>query len=183
MQRDLYADIDHILIDKESIQARTQELAQRIDQYYTNSTDLLFICVLKGGFIFMSDLSRHCKIPHKVDFMAVSSYGEATTSSGQVQIIMDLKSSIAGRDLLIVEDIIDTGLTLSYLLEILEARKPKSISICTLLSKPARHKVEIDVDYLGFEIPDEFVVGYGLDYAGFYRNFPFIAVLKPDVFS
>ena len=181
--KDLYADIDYILIDEEKMQARINELAQMIDTDYGDSDNLLFLCILKGGYMFMSDLSRACKAPHVIDFMAVSSYGDSTTSSGAVQIALDLKSSIEGWDVLIVEDIIDTGLTLSYLLENLKARKPKSLKICSLLSKPVRHKVEIPIDYLGFEVPDEFVVGYGLDFAQLYRNLPFIAVLKPEVFS
>lgn len=183
MQRDLYQDIDYILIDQEKIHNRIQELAAQLEETYKDAQDLLFICVLKGGFVFMSDLSRACKFPHMVDFMAVSSYGHATTSSGQVQIIMDLKSSIANRDILIVEDIIDTGLTLHYLLDLLYARQPRSIRICTLLSKPSRHQIDIPIDFLGFEVPDEFVVGYGLDYGELYRNIPYIAVLKPETFS
>lgn len=183
MSQDLNSDIEYILIDEIAIQNRIQELASILEEAYRDAVDLLFVCVLKGGYIFMSDLSRACKFPHTIDFMAVSSYGDATTSSGQVQIIMDLKSSIANRDVLIVEDIIDTGLTLHYLLDLLYARQPRSIKICSLLSKPSRHKIEIPVDYLGFEVPDEFVVGYGLDYKELYRNIPYIAVLKPDVFS
>ncbi len=181
--KDLYADIDYVLIDEEKMQARIQELAQTLDAEYADSENLLFLCILKGGYMFMSDLSRACKVPHVIDFMAVSSYGDSTVSSGAVAIALDLKSSIEGWDVLIVEDIIDTGLTLSYLLENLKARKPKSLKICSLLSKPSRHKVEIPIDHLGFEVPDEFVVGYGLDFGQLYRNLPFIAVLKPEVFS
>jgi hypoxanthine phosphoribosyltransferase len=181
--RDLYADIDYTLIDEQKLQSRIQELGQQIDSDYADSSNLLLLCILKGGYMFMSDLSRACKVPHIIDFMAVSSYGESTTSSGEVRIALDLKSSIAGVDVLIVEDIIDTGLTLSYLLENLKGRKPNSLKIVSLLSKPIRHKVDIPIDYLGFEVPDEFVVGYGLDFAQLYRNLPFIAVLKPEVFS
>ena len=181
--RDLYNDIDYVLIDEEKLHGRIAEIGRQIDQDYADSENLLLLCILKGGYMFMSDLSRACKIPHTVDFMAVSSYGDETTSSGAVRIALDLKSSIEGRDVLIVEDIIDTGLTLGYLLENLKARKPKSLRIVSLLSKPERHKVEIPIDYLGFEVPDEFVVGYGLDFAQLYRNFPFIAVLKSEVFS
>ena len=181
--KDLYADIDYPLIDEEKLHERIRELASFIDNDYADSDNLLFLCILKGGYMFMSDLSRACKVPHIIDFMAVSSYGDNTTSSGAVQITLDLKTPIADRDVLIIEDIIDTGLTLSYLLENLRARKPKSLKICSLLSKPERHQAEIPIDYLGFEVPDEFVVGYGLDFAQLYRNLPFIAVLKPEVFS
>ena len=181
--KDLYADIDYVLIDEQKLQARITEIGRQIDSDYAESENLLLLCILKGGYMFMSDLSRACKIPHTVDFMAVSSYGDETTSSGAVRIALDLKSSIEGRDVLIVEDIIDTGLTLGYLLDNLNARKPKSLKIVSLLSKPERHQVEIPIDYLGFEVPDEFVVGYGLDFAQLYRNLPFIAVLKPEVFS
>lgn len=181
--RDLFADIDYTLIDEPTLQARIQALGQQIDADYANSENLLLLCILKGGYVFMSDLSRACKVPHTIDFMAVSSYGDSTTSSGVVRITLDLKSSIEGRDVLIVEDIIDTGLTLSYLLENLKSRKPNSLKIVSLLSKPMRHKVDIPIDYLGFEVPDEFVVGYGLDFGQLYRNLPIIAVLKPEVFS
>lgn len=181
--RDLYDDIDHILIPQEVLQARTAELARQIEADYANADDdLLLICVLKGGFVFLADLSRALKRPHTLDFMGISSYGKGTVS-GAVQILLDLKQPLNGRHVLIVEDIIDSGNTLSYLKRTLLARNPASLRICTLLDKPSRREVEVDVDYVGFEIPDEFVVGYGLDFDELYRNLPFIAVLKPSVFA
>lgn len=181
--RDLYADIDYTLIDEQKLHTRIQELGKQIDADYADSENLLMVCILKGSYMFMSDLSRACRVAHMVDFMAVSSYGNETRSSGAVRIALDLRSSIEGRDVIIIEDIVDTGLTLSYLLENLKSRKPKSLKVASLLSKPARHKIHVPVDYLGFEVPDEFVIGYGLDFAQLYRSLPFIAVLKPEVFS
>jgi hypoxanthine phosphoribosyltransferase len=181
--RDLHADIDHILIDETRLQNRVQELAHEIAADYHNTQDLLLICVLKGGYVFLSDLSRALQRPHELDFMGVSSYGTGTKSSGAVQIIMDLKQPIVGRHVLIVEDIIDSGRTLSYMRRNLLARSPASLRICSLLNKPDRREVDVPVDYTGFDIPDEFVVGYGLDFGEVYRNLPFIAVLKPAVFA
>lgn len=181
--RDLRDDVDHILIDEQTLQDRVVALAQQIEADYEEFDDLLLICVLKGGYMFLADLSRAIKRPHELDFMGISSYGTGTTSSGAVQIIMDLKAPIEGRHILIVEDIIDSGRTLQYMRRNLLARGPASIRICTLLSKPARREVDVAVDYAGFEIPDEFVVGYGLDFAEEYRNLPYIAVLKPAVFE
>jgi hypoxanthine phosphoribosyltransferase len=181
--RDLYADIDHILIDAAQLQSRVNEIAADITQTYQDEEDLLFICVLKGGYMFLSDLSKAITRPHTIDFMGISSYGSGTQSSGAVQIIMDLKQPITGRNVLIVEDIIDSGRTLDYMRRNLLARNPKSLRICSLLNKPSRREIEVEVEYLGFDIPDEFVVGYGLDFDELYRNLPFIAVLKPDVFA
>ncbi len=176
--------IDYTLITEKKLQARIEEIAFQIEAEYKECNDLLMICVLKGGFIFLSDLSRAINKPHHVDFMAVSSYeGKSTESSGVVQIMMDLKQPLEGRHVLIVEDIIDSGRTLSYLRQLLLARKPASLEICTLLTKPSRREVEVDVKYIGFEIPDEFVVGYGLDFDEYYRNLPYIAVLKPEAFA
>jgi len=183
MSRDLYADIHDVLLSEEQLWSRIGEIAEEIDDYYAGEEPILLLGVLKGCYMFMADLSRTIKHPHQVEFMAVSSYGNSTHTSGAVQIILDLQKDISGRHVLIVEDIIDTGLTLQYLRDNLLARQPKSLRICSLLSKPSRHEVEIPVDYLGFEVPDEFVVGYGLDYAQLYRNFPFVAILKPEVFS
>lgn len=181
--RNLEDDVLHIMIDDKTVQARVHELAQQIDNDYADKGDLLLVCVLKGGYMFLADLSRALKRPHELDFLAISSYGAGTKSSGAVQIIMDLKAPIEERHVLIIEDIIDSGRTLQYLRRSLEARRPASVRICTLLSKPARREVDVPVDYTGFEIPDEFVVGYGLDFAEEYRNFPYIAVLKPAVFE
>ncbi|MEM7330454.1 MAG: hypoxanthine phosphoribosyltransferase [Chloroflexota bacterium] len=175
--------IDYALITEKKLQARIEEIAFQIEADYAG-IDLLLICVLKGGYIFLSDLSRAIKMSHHVDFMAVSSYeGKSTESSGVVQIMMDLKQPLAGRHVLIVEDIIDSGRTLSYLRQLLLAREPASLEICTLLTKPSRREVDVDVKYIGFEIPDEFVVGYGLDFDEYYRNLPYIAVLKPETFA
>lgn len=174
--------IQEVLITKEEIQARTKELGAQITKDYEGK-DLLVICILKGALPFMADLIREIQLPLSIDFMAVSSYGDATTSSGAVMILKDLETNINGRNVLIVEDIIDTGLTLKYLVENLQARKPASLKICTLLDKPDRRKVDIKVDYKGFQIPDAFVVGYGLDFAELYRNLPDICILKPEAYE
>jgi hypoxanthine phosphoribosyltransferase len=182
-QRDLEADVAHVLINEAQLQARIQDLAQAIERDYAAVDDLLLLCVLKGGFVFLSDLSRALKRPHSVDFMAISSYGSGTSSSGEVRIVMDLNRPITDHHVLIVEDIIDSGHTLTYLRQQLLARSPASLKICTLLNKPSRRSVDVTVDYIGFDIPDEFVVGYGLDFDELYRNLPYIAVLKPEVFA
>jgi hypoxanthine phosphoribosyltransferase len=181
--RDLSQDIARILISPEALQSKIRQIAAQIDVNYADSDDLLLLCVLKGGFIFLSDLSRQIRRPHEVDFMAISSYGQATESSGAVRIVMDLKQDIAGRHVLIVEDIIDSGHTLDYMHRLLQARNPASLRICTLLNKGSRRAVDVPVDYIGFDIPDEFVVGYGLDFDEIYRNLPYIAVLKPECFA
>lgn len=181
--RDIWADIDNILIDEQTLQARIVELADQISADYAEEDDLLLICVLKGAFVFLSDISRALKRAHAVDFMGISSYGKGTTSMGAVQIIMDLKAPIENRNVLIIEDIIDSGRTLDYMRRSLLARSPASLRICSLLNKPARREIDVTVDYIGFDIPDEFVVGYGLDFDELYRNLPFIAILKPSVFA
>jgi hypoxanthine phosphoribosyltransferase len=175
-------DIERVLISADQLRVRVAELGAQIsNDYYT--MDPLLICVLKGGYVFLADLTRHLSIQHAIDFMAISSYGNATVSSGVVAILKDLERDITGRHILIVEDIIDTGHTLAYLTENLRLRAPASVRICTLLSKPSRRKVDLKIDYIGFEIPNEFVVGYGLDYAEHYRGLPFIGVLSPKVYS
>ena len=181
--RDLNEDIDHVLIDETSLQTRIQAIAEEITADYDGIPDLLMICVLKGGYMFLSDLSRALKRPHTIDFMGISSYGSGTKSSGAVQIIMDLKQPITGRHVLIVEDIIDSGRTLDYMRRNLLARSPTSLRICSLLNKPSRREIDVHVEYIGFDIPDEFVVGYGLDFDELYRNLPCIAVLKPAIFA
>ncbi len=181
--RDLYDDIDHVLIDEANLQTRIQAIAEEITADYDGIPDLLMICVLKGGYMFLSDLSRALKRPHTIDFMGISSYGSGTKSSGAVQIIMDLKQPITGRHVLIVEDIIDSGRTLDYMRRNLLARSPASLRICSLLNKPSRREIDVHVEYIGFDIPDEFVVGYGLDFDELYRNLPCIAVLKPAIFA
>ena len=165
-----------VLISADEIQRRVQALAVDIHRDYPDGVHL--VCVLKGAFIFLADLSRALSGETTLDFMAVSSYGSSTTSSGQVQIIKDLETGIEGRDVLIVEDIVDTGLTLSYLQDVLRTRSPRSLRTACLLSKPSRRKVDVKVEYIGFTIEDKFVVGYGLDYAGRYRNLPHIAVIQ-----
>ncbi len=181
--RDIWADIDKVLIDEESLQKRIKVLAAQIEADYADQDDLMLICVLKGAFVFLSDISRAMKRPHSIDFMGISSYGSGTKSKGAVQIIMDLKAPIEDRNVLIIEDIIDSGNTLDYMRRSLMARSPASLRICSLLNKPARREIDVTVDYIGFDIPDEFVVGYGLDFDELYRNLPFIAVLKPAVFA
>lgn len=183
MARDLRDDIKEVMIDEDALQERIQELAQQVEDDYEDTENLLLICILKGAFMFTADFSRLLKRPHNVDFMAVSSYGAATESSGVVRIVKDLKISLENQHVLVVEDIIDSGRTLAYLSELLKGRNPASFKICTLLNKPSRREVDIPVDYIGFDIPDEFVVGYGLDYDEVYRNLPFVGVLKPSVFS
>jgi hypoxanthine phosphoribosyltransferase len=172
-----------VLIDEHNLQARIHQLARAIEADYRDLDDLLLICVLKGAYVFLADLTRCLERPHHIDFMGVSSYGAGTRTSGAVQIIMDLKEDIAGRHVLVIEDIIDSGRTLDYLRRTLLARSPASLRICTLLDKSARREVDVQVEYVGFDIPDEFVVGYGLDFNELYRNFPFIAVLKPAAFQ
>ena len=175
-------DINQVLLSEEQLLERVRELGDRISTDYLGK-DLVVICVLRGSFVFVSDLVRSIKIPLAVDFISISSYGSGTTSSGVVRFLKDLDEEISGRHVLVVEDIIDTGTTLKYLLENLQTRKPASIKVCTLLSKPERRKVEIEIDYNGFVVPDHFVVGYGLDYAEKYRNLPYIGILYPKVYE
>jgi hypoxanthine phosphoribosyltransferase len=175
-------DIQEVLYNAEQIQAKVKELGETLTRDFEGRNPLV-ICVLKGAFIFMSDLVKEIDVPLEIDFMAVSSYGQSTKSSGVVKIIKDLDVSVEGRDVLIVEDIIDSGLTLSYLIDVLERRNAKSVTIVTLFDKPARRTVELEADYKGFTLPDAFVVGYGLDYAEKYRNLPYIGVLKPEVYE
>ncbi|KAF5050933.1 Hypoxanthine-guanine phosphoribosyltransferase [bioreactor metagenome] len=175
-------DIKKILIAEDELQAKVKELGAKITEDYQGK-DLLLVCVLKGAVLFVSDLMKRIDLPLEIDFMAISSYGSNTQSSGVVRILKDLNQSIEGRNVLIVEDIIDSGLTLSYLAENLKARGPESVEICTILDKPDRRTTSLDIKYTGFQVPDEFVVGYGLDYAEKYRNLPYIAVLKEEVYT
>lgn len=175
-------DVGEILITTEDIREKTTELARQITADY-QGRELLLVCILKGGLMFLADLMREICLPLEIDFMAVSSYGASTESSGVVRILMDLETSILGRNVLIVEDIIDTGRTLNYITQNLRTRQPASLKICTLLNKPARRVLDIPIDYVGFEIPDKFVIGYGLDYGEIYRNLPFVGVLKPEAYS
>lgn len=173
--------IERVLISKEQLEAKVEELGKQISKDYEGK-ELVIIGVLKGGFIFLSDLARKITIPVDLDFMSVSSYGDSSKSSGVVKIIKDVDTNIDGKHVLIVEDIIDTGLTLNHLVELLKTRGPLSVKICAALDKPSRRKVNVKVDYKGIEIPDEYVIGYGLDYAGKYRNIPEVCVLKKDVY-
>ena len=182
MQSIMDQDIDHILVSEEQLKIRVAELGAQISKDYAGK-DLLLVSILKGAVVFMADLMRAVSIPCGIDFMVVSSYGGANTSStGLVKIIKDLDADLSGKDVLIVEDILDTGITL-YLVPMLEMRNPNSVKICTILSKPSRRKADIEPDYCGFAVPDEFVVGYGLDYDEKYRNLSYVGVLKPEVYS
>ena len=182
MEHILDKDVERVLFSEEELKNRVAEIADQIDRDYAGKEPLL-ISVLRGSFVFMADLVRQIHLPCTVDFMAVSSYGAGTSSSGQVKIIKDLSEQIEGKDLIVVEDILDSGNTLSYLLQILQARHPASVRLCTLLDKPSRRVKEVELHYAGFSIPDYFVVGYGLDYAEKYRNLPYIGVLKPSVYG
>jgi hypoxanthine phosphoribosyltransferase len=175
-------DIDRVLITGDEIQAKVRELGDQITEDY-RGRDLLLIGVLKGAFVVMADLSRCIRLPLQFDFMAVSSYGAATKTSGVVRILKDLDHDIEGRNVLLVEDIIDSGLTIAYLLRNLRARKPASLEVCAMLRKPEVLRVALDIKYLGFDIPPEFVVGYGLDYGEKYRNLPYVATLKPEAYQ
>jgi hypoxanthine phosphoribosyltransferase len=174
--------VQKVLIDEHTLRARVAEVGTEISADYEGK-DILLVGVLKGAVFFMADLMRHLSIPCEVDFMAISSYGASTDSSGVVRILKDLDINIEGRHVLVVEDIIDSGLTLSYLMRTLEARRPASLEICALLTKPDRREIKVPVRYTGFEIPNEFVIGYGLDYAERYRNLPYVGVLDPEILT
>lgn len=182
MARQLDKDVERVLFSEEELDRRVGEIAAEITRDYAGREPLL-ISVLRGSFVFMADLVRKIDLPCTVDFMAVSSYGAGTSSSGQVKIVKDLSETIEGRDIIVIEDILDSGNTLSYLLRLLEARHPASVRLCTLLDKPSRRVKPVELHYSGFSIPDYFVVGYGLDYAEKYRNLPYIGVLKPSVYG
>ncbi len=177
----LVDDLSQVLMSEAQIQGRVRQLGRQLTADYTEK-DPLLVGILSGSFPFIADLVRAMNLPLAVDFMAVSSYGDRTSSSGVVRILKDLNSSIAGRHVVIVEDIVDTGLTLDYLYQNLQTRHPASLKVCALLDKREARKREVEVDYVGFHCPNEFVVGYGLDYRGRYRNLPFIGVLKPEVY-
>ncbi len=176
--------LQEILIDAPTVQARVAELGAQISADYVASDRLLLICILKGGVLFLTDLMRQITVPHEIDFLAVSSYGRGgRKTTGSVRIEMDLREVVTGKDLLIVEDIIDSGNTLRFVMDMLEARNPRSVRLCTLLDKPTRRTVEIPVDYTGFQIEDRFVFGYGLDLDEKFRNLPFIGVVRPEAIT
>jgi hypoxanthine phosphoribosyltransferase len=178
----LHGDVEEVLLDADTIAGRVAELGAELSADYADR-DPVLLSVLKGALVFLADLMRSMEIPSSIDLMELSSYGSGTETSGQVRILKDLSRSIEGRDVVIVEDIIDTGLTLNYLLRYLAERHPASITVCCLLDKPARRLADIEIDYRGFTIPDRFVVGYGLDFDERYRNLPYIGVLKPSVYG
>jgi len=182
MVHSMMDDVERVLISTEELKQRIADMGKQISQDYAGK-EILMIGVLRGAVIFMADLARAIDIPVAIDFMAGSSYGAGTSSSGVVRILKDLDETVEGKHILVVEDIIDSGLTLNYLLDNIKSRKPASLRMCTLLNKPERRKVNVHIDYNGFTIPDHFVVGYGLDYAEKYRNLPFIGILKPAVYE
>ena len=175
-------DLEKVLVTRDEIESKTVELAAKISKDYKGK-NLLLVGVLKGGFVFLADLMRKIDIQCEVDFIMVSSYGASTKTTGVVKIIKDIDSDISGRDILVVEDLVDTGLTLKHLVELLKTRNPGSIKICAILDKPSRRLVDIEVEYAGIRIPDEYVVGYGLDYANKYRHLPDVCTLKPEIYK
>ena len=178
----IHEDIEKVLISEEELAKKVSELAEKISEDY-KGCEVLVVTLLKGGVMFSVDLMRKLSIPVEIDFMSVSSYGSSSKTSGVVKIDKDLDKPISGKHVLLVEDIIDSGLTLNYVKDILLSREPASLKICTILDKPSRRKTQVDVDYTGFEIPDEFVVGYGLDYAQKHRNLPYVGILKRSVYE
>lgn len=177
-------DIARICFTEAALKAKVAELGKRISEDYKNAEETVYcVGILKGAVVFYTDLVRSITIPIHFDFMIASSYGNATSTSGSVKILKDLDFDIEGKHLIVIEDIIDSGTTMHYLMRIFRARKPKSVRLCALLSKPSRRTAEVAIDYCGFEVPDEFLVGYGLDYAGEYRNLPYIGVLKPEIYQ
>ena len=182
MNDNMKEDVLRVLLSEDEIREKVRELGGKITADYKNS-NLMLVTVLKGAVVFLADLMRQIDVPAEIDFMVVSSYGSGVKSSGVVKIVKDLDVPLAGKDILIVEDILDSGLTLSYIKELLESRGPRSLRLATLLDKPSRRKVDLQADYIGFSVPDEFVIGYGLDYDEKYRNLPYIGILKPEVYS
>ena len=178
----MHDDVKTVLVSEEQLKAKVAELGAQISRDYAGK-NLVLVSILKGSVVFMADLMRAVSIPCNIDFMVVSSYGGSNITSGLVKIIKDLDGDLSGKDVLIVEDILDTGVTLSNLVPMLKMRNPNSVKICTILDKPSRRKADIQPDYEGFQVPDEFVVGYGLDYDEKYRNLPYVGVLKPEVYT
>ena len=182
MNDNMQEDVLRVLFTEEELRAKVQEMGRQITEDYRGK-NLMLVTVLKGAVVYMADLMRAIDVPAEIDFMVVSSYGSGVKSSGVVKIVKDLDVPLADKDILIVEDILDSGLTLSYIKKILQDRGPRSIKVATLLDKPSRRKVDLAADYIGFSVPDEFVIGYGLDYDEKYRNLPYIGILKPEVYS
>lgn len=178
----MYDDIERVLFTEEQIAEIVQNMGRQISKDYEGK-NLVLVSVLKGSLVFMADLMRAITVPCSIDFLSVSSYGSGTVTSGEVRILKDLDGSLEGKDLLVVEDILDSGVTLSFLLKTLSARNPASVRLCTFLDKPERRRVDIHADYVGASVPDAFIVGYGLDYAEKYRNVPYIGVLKPEIYT
>ena len=178
----MHDDISKVLLSEEKIAEIVQNMGKQISKDYEGK-NLLMVSVLKGSLLFMADLMREVTVPCEIDFLSVSSYGNGTQTSGEVRILKDLDASLEGKDLLVVEDILDSGVTLSFLLKNLSARNPASIRLCTFFDKPERRRVDIHADYVGASVPDEFIVGYGLDYAEKYRNLPYVGVLKPEIYT
>ncbi len=179
----MFGDIERVLVTEEEIQKRVAFLASEMNALYSDADPPILVCILKGAFMFLADLTRKLTFRHELDFMEISSYGKGTSSTGVVRILLDLASNIEGRHVVIVEDIVDTGQTLDYILRNFAARNPASVRVATLLNKPSRREIDVPVHFVGFEIPNEFVMGYGLDYAEQYRNVPYIGVLKPEVYG
>ena len=178
----IFDDIEETLLTEEQIADIVKKMGKQISEDYQGK-NLFMVSVLKGSLVFMADLMREITIPCSIDFLSVSSYGNGTSTTGEVRILKDLDASLEGKDLLVVEDILDSGVTLSFLLKNLSARNPASIRLCTFLDKPERRRVDIKADYIGASVPDKFIVGYGLDYAEKYRNLPFVGVLKPEIYN
>ena len=179
----MHDDIERVLVSEEALQARISAIAEEMNAVYTDKDLPILVCILKGAFMFLADLTRQLAFRHELDFMEISSYGRGTSSSGVVRILLDLASTIEGRHVVIVEDIVDTGHTLDYILRNFATRQPLSVRVATLLNKPSRREVEVPLDFVGFEVPNEFVLGYGLDYAEQYRNIPYIGVPKPELYE
>jgi hypoxanthine phosphoribosyltransferase len=179
----MHDDIERVLISEEALQARVAGVAEEMNAIYSDEDLPILVCILKGAFVFLADLTRHLTFRHELDFMEISSYGSSTSSSGVVRILLDLATTIEGRHVVIVEDIVDTGHTLDYILRNFATRKPISVRVATLLNKPSRREIEVPLDFVGFEVPNEFVLGYGLDYAEQYRNIRYIGVPKPELYQ
>jgi hypoxanthine phosphoribosyltransferase len=179
----MHDDVERVLISEEALQARILEVAGEMNATYRDEDAPILVCILKGAFMFLADLTRQLSFRHEIDFMEISSYGMGTTSSGVVRILLDLASSIEGRHVVIVEDIVDTGHTLDYILRNFATRNPSTVRVATLLNKPSRREIDVPLDFVGFEVPNEFVLGYGLDYAEQYRNIPYIGVPKREIYE